>query len=331
MEIKALLKSIKEKNFAPIYVLHGEEAYYIDEITDALEQNVLEEHERDFNKVVFYGKDDILINLLDNLKMYPMMAERRLIILKEAQDFKFFEELEDYFENPVATSVFVVAHKYKALDARKKISKLAAKHVVFKSEKIREDKLPDWIIDLLKKKGFTFNSKVPMMLAMSIGNDLIRIENEINKLSINLQSNTEITESIVEQNIGISKEYNVFELTKAIGAKDLLKALQIVDYFEKNPKAANLAAVIPLIFKLFSQIMRIHFLPDQSRGAIAASIKVSPFFVDEYMRAKKNYNPKKIAENIEILYQYDLNSKGVGSTTDSKEQLMREMVIQLLL
>lgn len=331
MDYKQLLKHIREKTYSPLYILHGEEPYFIDELTNAFEELALEEHEKDFNQAIVYGKDTELLSLVSQLKSFPMMGEKRLIILKEAQDFKELDELEAYADNPNPSTIFVIAHKYKAIDARKKFFKAAnSKGIVFKSDKIKDYQLPDWISSFLKSKGYLFSSKVPFLLAESIGNDLSRIANELNKLSIVLSPGSQITEVEIETNIGISKEYNVFELNNAVASKDVLKAMKIVKYFDQNPKAGELLQVIPILFKFFSQIMRIHFIPNASRDSVAQKLQVHPFVAGELMQAKNLYNPKKIAENIECLHLYDLKAKGLGNATLTHGELMREMVFQLL-
>ena len=191
--------------------------------------------------------------------------------------------------------------------------------------------MPDWIAGVLQTKGFSFSSKVPHILAESIGNDLSRISNEIDKLAIVLPEGQKIDEALVEKHIGISKEYNVFELNNAVASKDLVKALKIVKYFQANPKAGDLVPVIAMLFKLFSQLMRIHFLPDKTREGIAKAIGVHPFVAGELINSKNHYNPKKVAENIELLYTYDLKSKGVGNSGETNGELMRELVIQLMM
>ena len=258
------------------------------------------------------------MSLLGVLKQYPMMAERRLVILKEAQEFKQLLELESYLNESVPSTVFVIAHKYKSVDSRTKFAKLAQQHgVVFKAEKIRDYQLPEWITSLLSSKGFTHTSKVPHILAESIGNDLSRISNEIDKLAIVLPEGQKIDEALVEKHIGISKEYNIFELNNAVGARDMVKAGELVP-------------VIGILFKFFSQLMRIHFIQDKSREGIAKAINVHAFVAGELMNSRNHYNPKKVAENIELLYQYDLKSKGVGSTSEVSDTLLRELVIQLI-
>jgi DNA polymerase III subunit delta len=331
MDYKLLLKEIRNKKFEKIYFLHGEEPYFIDVLTKAIQDNALEESERDFNQSILYGKDAEVLSLISELKSYPMMAERRLVILKEAQYFKAIEQLESYLENPANSTIFVICYKYKTFDARKKTLKNALKNgVVFKSEKVKEYQLAEWIQQYIKTTGYELTSKACMLLIESLGNDLGRIVKELEKLAVLIEKGTIINENHIEENIGISKDYNVFELTNAVANKDNLKALKIVDYFEHNPKAADLVFVISNLFKFFSQIMRIHFLPNKSREAVAQALGVHPFVAGELTNAKNKYDPRKIAANITLIHEYDLKSKGVGNTSATQGELMREMVYQLI-
>jgi DNA polymerase-3 subunit delta len=331
MDHKLLLKEIRNKKFEKIYFLHGEEPYFIDVLTKAIQDNALEESERDFNQSILYGKDAEVLSLISELKSYPMMAERRLVILKEAQYFKAIEQLESYLENPANSTIFVICYKYKTFDARKKTLKNALKNgVVFKSEKVKDYQLAEWIQQYIKTTGYELTSKACMLLIESLGNDLGRIVKELEKLAVLIEKGTIINENHIEENIGISKDYNVFELTNAVANKDNLKALKIVDYFEHNPKAADLVYVISNLFKFFSQIMRIHFLPNKSREAVAKALGVHPFVAGELTNAKNKYDPRKIAANIALIHEYDLKSKGVGNTSTSQGELMREMVYQLI-
>ncbi len=331
MDHKLLLKEIRNKKFEKIYFLHGEEPYFIDVLTKAIQDNALEESERDFNQSILYGKDAEVLSLISELKSYPMMAERRLVILKEAQYFKAIEQLESYLENPSNSTIFVICYKYKTFDARKKTLKNALKNgVVFKSEKVKEYQLAEWIQQYIKTTGYELTSKACMLLIESLGNDLGRIVKELEKLAVLIEKGTIINENHIEENIGISKDYNVFELTNAVANKDNFKALKIVDYFEHNPKAADLVFVISNLFKFFSQIMRIHFLPNKSREAVAQALGVHPFVAGELTNAKNKYDPRKIAANIALIHEYDLKSKGVGNTSATQGELMREMVYQLI-
>lgn len=331
MDHKLVIKNIKDKKFEKIYFLHGDEPYFIDLITEALIENVLEEHERDFNQTILYGKDAELLSLIAELKGFPMMSERRLVILKEAQDFKKLDELEAYMEYPLDSTVFVINYKYGTFDSRKKVMKSVAKNgLVFKSGKVKDYILPDWIQTYVKTTGYSITGKAAILLSEFLGNDLSRIVNELDKLYILLEKGTAINEIHIEENIGISKDYNVFELTNALGANDLVKAYKIVNYFEMNPKATSIVVVIPTLFRFFSQLMRIHFLPNKSKDTVANALKVHPFVAGELVRATTIYNPSKLARNIEILHDFDLRSKGVGDSSSSEGELMREMIYSLM-
>jgi len=331
MDFKQIIHSIRNKEFKPIYILHGDEPYFIDKISNTIEEYVLEEHERDFNQTIIYGRDADLVNLISELKGYPMMSERRLVILREAQDFKQIELLESYAETPMNSTIFVICCKYKTLDSRKKLMKETTKSgIVYKSDKVKEYQLPDWIVSYLKEKGFTINSKATMLLAENVGNDLSRLVNEIEKLSIILPKGSLITDQHIEENIGISKDYNVFELTNAISKLDISKANKIVNYFEHNPKATDLTVVVSNLFKFFTQIMRIHFYPNKSRDFVANALQVHPFVAGELSQASGKFPPKKIAANIEILYEFDLRSKGVNSNNVEQAELLKELIFRLL-
>lgn len=331
MDHKLLLKDIRNKKFEHMYFLHGEEAYFIDLLSDAIMEHALEDHERDFNQTIVYGKDAELLSLVSELKAYPMMSERRLVVLKEAQDFRHMDGLEQYADQPSNTTIFVICHKYKTFDARKKVLKSFAKNgVVFKSDKVREYQLADWISNYVKSTGYGINSKASMLLAEFLGTDLGRIVKELEKLAILLPPGTTIDESHIELNIGISKDYNVFEFVNAISARNTEKAFKIIQYFEYNPKAADITVIISNLFKFFSQIMRIHFLPNKSREAIAQAVGVPPFVAGELLQAKNQYDPRKIAAVIELLHRFDLKSKGVGNSSVNQGELLKELTFQIL-
>jgi len=331
MDYKLVIKNIKEKKFEKIYFLHGEEPFYIDAITDAVIKYALDESERDFNQTILYGKDTELLNLISELKSYPMMAERRLVVLKEAQDFKEIEKLDTYLANPLDTTIFVIGYKYENYDARKKALKAADPNgLLFKSEKVKEYLLSDWIQTYVSTVGFKVTGKASMLLAEFLGNDLGRIVNELDKLAILLEKGTTINEIHIEENIGISKDYNSYELTNAFNKRDVTKAFKIVNYYSHNPKAADINSVIPLIFKYFGQLMRIHFLPNKSKESIIGALKVHPYVAGELLSAYKLYDPKKIAINIAILQEFDLRAKGLGNSSFTSGELMQEMVYRLL-
>lgn len=331
MDHKLIIRDIENGKFEKIYFLHGEEPLFMDLITAALIKHALQEHERDFNQTVVYGKEVDALSLMSEAKSYPMMAERRLVVVKEAQDFKGMEDMISYFESPSDQTILVINHKYKTYDTRKKSMKAVAKNgLVFKSEKIKEYRLPDWIKEHVVSKGYSISPKASMLLAEFLGNDLSRIVNEIDKLEILVEKGTTINEIHIEQNIGISKDYNVFELINAVGSRNVEKANRIVDYFDHNPKATSIIVVVSNLFNHYSRLMRIHFLQNKSREAIASELGVHPFVAGELLNSSKIYNPKKIAANIAVLHEYDLKSKGVGNSSFSPGELMKELVFRLM-
>lgn len=331
MNHKLIIKEIKNKNFQPIYFLHGEEPYYIDAISDAVLDHCLEDHERGFNQSIIYGKSAETQTLINELKSFPMGSEKRLVVLKEAQYFNKIEELCTYLENPNPSTVFVLCYKHKKYDLRKKSLKLSSKNgLVFHSQKVKEYQLNEWIENHIRSVGYTIKSKGIMLLAESLGNDLGRIVNEIKKLGIIIKKGEQITEQVIEENIGVSKDYNVYELTNAVGALDLDKSYIIINYFELNPKAAKLHQVVSSLFTFFSQILKIHFIKQNSREAIAKTLRVHPFVAGELTKAKNRFSPKKIASNIEILQEFDLKSKGYGNASSEDADLMKELVFKLV-
>lgn len=331
MDYKSIIRDIQSKKFEKIYFLHGEEGYFIDEITKALLENVLEDHEKDFNQVILYGKDSDALNIVSEAKGYPMMSEYKLVIIKEAQDLKDFDKLESYFEQPADQTVFVINYKYKTFDTRKKLAKTVAKNgIMFKSEKVRDYQVAEWIATYVKSQQYDISSKATLMLAEFLGNDLSRITNELNKLCLLIEKGTVINDIHIEENIGISKDYNPFELTNAISVRDVPKAFTIVNYFEHNPKAGDLMMIIPTVFNFFTKLMRIHFLQNTSKDAVASALGIHPFVAGQYMSAAKVYNPKKIAANIAVLHEFDLKAKGMGNSTFTQGELMREMIYRLL-
>ncbi len=331
MDYKLIIKDIEAGKFEKIYFLHGEEAYFIDAITDAIVKNALEEHERDFNQTIVYGKDTDALSLISEAKGYPMMAERRLVILKEAQDFKGIEDLLPYFEAPSDQTVLVINYKYKNYDTRKKSVKAAAKNgLVFKSDKVPEYKLSEWINGYVREAGYSITPKAGILIAEFLGNDLSRIVNELEKLEILVEKGTTINEIHIEENIGISKDYNVFELVNAVSTGDISKANRIIDYFEHNPKATSIIVVVSSLFNHFARLMKIHFLTNKSREAVAAAVGVPPFVAGQLMGSAKLYPPKKIAANIAVLHEYDLKSKGVNNSSFTEGQLMKELIYRLM-
>lgn len=332
MDHKTIISSIEKKQFQPVYLLHGEEPFFIDMITDAIVKNALEDHERDFNQTIVYGKDCVPIDVVGLAKQFPMMSERSLVVIREAQDIKKWEDFEDYFVNPQPSTIFVICYKHKKMDARSKAVKAVVKSgIVFLSDKIKDYQLVTWIMKYVKDQGFDITEKAANLLAEFLGNDLSKIMNELEKLAILLEKGTRINDVHIEENIGISKDYNVFELVNAVAEQDVLKANKIVTYFGQNPKAAHPTVIIANLFSLFQRLMAVHFLPAKSPEAIATHLKVHPFVAKETLRQSKLHNPKKIARNIHLLKDYDLRSKGVGGYSNVSEgDLMKELVFLVM-
>lgn len=309
----------------------GEEPYYIDKLTEYIENNILTEEEKGFNQMVLYGKDVTVEDVIGNAKRYPMMADRQVVIVKEAQELsRNIDKFENYADNPQPSTVLVIAYKYKTLDKRKKVTKLFAKNgVVFESKKLYENQVGDWIKRVLKGKGYDIEPKAAAMLVEFLGNDLGKINNELDKLTIILPKGSTITPHHIEENIGISKDYNVFELRKAIGEKDQLKAYKIADYFAQNPKDNPLVMTVGLVFGFFSQLLQYHGLKDKSPGNAAKMLKVNPYFLKDYDVALRNYPMKKVSAIVSTLRDVDVKSKGVGAASISNHDLLKEMLVKI--
>lgn len=331
MDYKALLKEIASGKFHPLYVLHGEEPLFIDKVSDAIIEHAISEEERDFNQTVVYGKDVDALTIMSEAKSFPFMGERKLIVVREAQEMKDIYELDKLLESLNPNNIVVLCHKYKKLDGRKEFTKKAPKAgVVFVSDKIRDYQLTDWISNYVREVGYDITPKAAALLGDSIGNELTRIASELDKLSIVLEKGTKISEIHIEENIGISKDYNVFELSNALATRDALKVYQIAHYFDKNPKGHEIQAVIPILYKLFTNFMRVHFAAQKTDSYLASSLGMNPYAAKELLKNAHNYPPKVLAKNMEVLHNYDLKSKGLGSSSATSGELLHEMLFQLL-
>jgi DNA polymerase III subunit delta len=318
----AVLKDLKSKKYAPVYFLQGDEPYYIDLISNHIEKHCLGESEKSFNQTILYGKDVTVNAVLQHAKKFPMMAERQVVIVKEAQEISDLgKEKSDaffnaYIQNPLPSTVLVFCYKYKTLDARKTLTKNIDKFcVLVSSKKIYDNQLPDWISAYFNSKGFKIHPKASLMLSESVGNNLDRLANESDKLLINLKEKVEIDENLVERYVGISKEFNVFELQKALIKKDIYKANQIINYFEANPKNNPIIPIIVVLFTFFSKLLVVHASDDKSEGNLARTLGVNPY---------------KVAAVIHYLRQADLHSKGVDNVSTSDGQILKELVFKIL-
>jgi DNA polymerase-3 subunit delta len=328
MDFKQLLHSIRNKDFKPIYILHGDEPYFIDKISNVIEENALEEHERDFNQTIIYGRDADLVSLISELKGYPMMSERRLVVLREAQEFKQIEQLESYVESPLDTTIFVICYKYKTLDKRKKVTKLFEKSgLVFESKKLYENQVGQWINRVLQAKKYSIEPKASAMLVEFLGTNLEKINNELEKLQIILPVGSTISANDIEENIGFSKDYNIFELRKAIGEKNQLKSYKIAQYFSENHKDHPMLMTTGMLFSFFVQLLQYHGLKDKNPKNVAAVLKVNPFFLKDYDIALRNYPMKKVSKIVTLLRDIDVKSKGVGSNSLPQHELLKEMLV----
>ncbi|MEO8234088.1 MAG: DNA polymerase III subunit delta [Flavobacterium sp.] len=330
-EVLKIINDIKAGNIKPIYFLMGEEPYYIDKLSEYIEHNILQEHERDFNQTVLYGRDVTIEDVVSNAKRYPMMADRQVVIVKEAQDLvKTIDKLESYAENPQPTTVLVICYKYKTLDKRKKITKiLAQKGVVYESKKLYENQVGEWLKRVLSGKKLNIEPKASTMLVDFLGLDLSKIANELDKLAIILPQGSTITPAIIEENIGFSKDFNVFEFRKAIGERNQLKSYQIADHFAQNPKDNPMVVTTSLIFSFFIQLLKYHGLKDRNPKTVAPILGVSPFFLKDYDVALRNYPMKKVSQIVASLRDIDVKSKGVGANALPQSDLLKEMLVKI--
>jgi DNA polymerase-3 subunit delta len=331
MTFDQIIDKLKNKIYYPVYFLSGEEAYYIDEISDYIEKNVLTDVEKEFNQTVIYGRETSVQSIISAAKRYPMMANYQVVIIKEAQDVLKIEELEKYLENPLASTLLVFNYKYKKIDKRRTFAKLVDKKgVLFESKKLYDNQIPAWISGYVVQKGYQITPKANAMLAEYLGADLGKIVNEISKLILNIPPKAEITETLVEQNIGISKDFNIFELQNAIGSRNIIKANQIANYFAASPKENPLVKTIIMLFSYFTKLMIYHQLTDKSRNNVASALSIVPNFVKDYETAARNYHPNKLINIVSVLREYDLRSKGVNNVSTSEGELLREMLFRIL-
>ncbi|MBU2929758.1 DNA polymerase III subunit delta [Winogradskyella psychrotolerans] len=332
-DVKQLVAAIKKGDLKPIYFLMGEEAYYIDKISDYIEDNVLDDSEKGFNQMVLYGRDVTIDDIVSNAKRYPMMAERQVVIVKEAQDLsRTIEKLVEYANNPQPSTVLVLNYKYKKLDKRKALFKAINKNggIVFESKKMYENQVADWIRRVLAGQNYNISPKAAQMLVEFLGTNLSKIDNELNKLKIVLPEGTQITPDHIEENIGISKDFNNFELRKAVGQRNVLKAHQIAKYFAENPKDNPIVVSVALLFSFFSQLLHLHGMSDRNPRSVASALKVNPYFVNEYLDAARNYPMKKVSYIIGILRETDVKSKGVGANAIPQGDLLKELLVKIL-
>ena len=339
MTAAEILKDLKNRKFNPLYLLHGEEPYFIDLVSNYIEHHLLPEHERGFNQTVVYGKDTDIMTVLNAAKRYPMMADYQVVLVKEAQDMKWGKDDDNkksidpvlsYLENPLPSTILVFCYKYGKFDKRKKTYKAIEKNgLIFESATLYDNKVPAWVEGYVSEKGYKMNQQGSAMIAEYLGNDLAKIANELEKLMLNVSAGQEITLKHIQDNIGISKEYNVFELQTALTKKDAYKVNQIINYFEANPKSNPIVLVLGNLNNFFSKVLVYHYVKDKTPQNLAREMGVNPYFIKDYEQAARNYPLGKIFQVISYLREYDLKSKGVESNAPHGE-LMKELMFKIL-
>lgn len=327
-----ILSSLKRKEYKPVYMLMGDEAFYIDRISDFIEENVLSEDEKAFNQTILYGKDSSLSEIIMAAKRYPMMSQYQVIIVKEAQHIKNFDDLQFYLQNPLTSTLLVFCHKYGKLDGRKKSTQeIEKKGLLFESKKLFDNQVSGWIESYVKSMNVAIDAKASTMLAEYLGNDLTRIVHEVEKLLITKpKEQNSITPELIERNIGISKDYNNFELVNALTQKEILKSNRIVEYFGKNNKKNPLIVTITVLFNFFSNLLLYHSLKDKSQMNVASELKINPYFVKDFQQAATGYNSAKVIQIISDIRKTDVQSKGFGNSSISDYDLLKELVFKIL-
>lgn len=331
-QVKKIVEEINNKRLHPIYFLMGDEPYYIDKVSKYIADHVLSEEEKGFNQMTLYGKDTSIDDIVSNAKRFPMMAEHQVVIVKEAQHLsRTIENLFSYVENPQPTTVLVICYKYKKLDKRKKLYKAIKKNgVLFESKKLYENQVADWIRRTLAGKKRKISPKASALLVEFLGTDLSKIDNELEKLLMVVGADTEITAELIEQHIGISKDFNNFELKKAIGERNVKKATRIVNYFAQNPKDNPFVVTITLLNTFFTQLLQYHGLNDHSPKNVASVLGINPYFVGEFQTAARNYPMKQVSHIISELRKLDMKGKGVGAYNASQADLLKELLVKVM-
>lgn len=331
MTADKIIGDLKKKTFKPVYWLEGEEDFFIDQVIQFAEHHLLPESEAGFNLSVLYGKDTDWAAVINACRRYPMFAEHQVVILKEAQEMRQIEKLEAYVDKPLTSTLLFIAYKGKKVDGRTKLAKtLKEKGVLFTTKKLYDNELPEWTQSMVASKGFTITPKALHLIIDHIGNDLSRLRNEIDKLALNLGERKSITEDDIEQYIGVSKEFNVFELQQAVARRDLYKAIRIVQYFEANPKAAPIQMILPSLYNFFSKVLLVHAAPSKDEQLLATSIGVHRFFVRDYLQAAQRYSQPAVEKLILLLHHYNLRSVGIDDAGTGDMQLMNEFLVKAM-
>lgn len=332
MNYNEIIQETKAKSYYPIYFLYGDEPFYVDKIVSLMENCVMTEEEKDFNFTNLYGNETNMGEVIDNARQYPMMAEKRLVIVKEAQHLKDIAKLQEYIDNVVNTTILVIAYKTAKLDKRKSVFKNLSKSkncVLFESKKLYDNEVPNWITAYCKSKNISINPKSALILAENLGNDLSKIENEINKLRTAIPTLKNIDEKIIEEYIGISKEYNVFELVDAINNKDMLKANRIINYLSSNKKSTPTTVAISNIYRHFNRVLTYHYHKSMGKSEMAKALGINPYFLKDYEKGASNYSAIKCTQIISLAREYDLMTKGGGEGYVDQFELLKEFVFRI--
>ena len=334
MSHQSIIKDVKKKQFSPVYFLHGAETYFIDLVADAIEKHALAEHERAFNQTILYGKESTHLQVVDAARRFPMMAERQLVVLREAQEMRSLKDLQTYIEKPTPSTVLLIAHKHKRLNFNSKFGKaVKANAVVLEAKPLYDNQVPDWIADYLSDKKLKAGPAASALLGEYLGSDLAKVANELDKLALNLPQGSEVTEQLIEEHIGISKDYNVFEFQKALGQRDVMKANRIVQYFIANPRKNPLQVVVGSLYNYFSKIYLYHSVARSPEQEILSALSLrSSYFLREYRAAARQFSMSATQEVIHLLREFDMKSKGVNYNATGKPdgELLKEMTWRIL-
>lgn len=331
MTFEQITESIRQGKYSPIYLLMGEEPYYIDEVSAQIEDSALDAASKEFNMTIVYGRDINSQTLVSYAKRYPMMSDYQVIILREAQDMRDIENLAAYAENPLNSTILVICYKYKKLDKRRALARAIQKSgIIFESARLYDNKIPAWISSWLEKRGYRIEPHALMLLSEHLGNELGTVVNELQKLTINLKGGELITADTIENNIGISKEFNVFELQKAIGKADSYQSYRIIKYLSAGGKDFSVAAICATLYNFFNKLLILHSLKDKSKQNVANTLGVNPFFVDEYMQAARTYPLERLEKVMRVLRVFDMKAKGFENISAEPEELVKEMTYHIL-
>lgn len=331
MPTSKIIANWKKNVFDAVYWLEGDESFYIDQVVEYAEKKLLSEEEQSFNLTIFYGKDADWTQVINACKRYPAFAEKQVVIIKEAQHMSQIDKLLSYIEQPLSSTILVVAHKEKNLDGRSVLAKaLKTKAVVISTKKMYDNKLPEWVNGWVAEHGYQISPKAVQIIVDHIGNDLSRIQNELEKLIVNLGDRKKITEDDIEKYIGISKEYNAFEFQDAVGQKNFAKAIRMIQYFESNNKAAPIQLILPTLYAFFSKVYAIYGLGTQDEKRIASEVGISPFVVRNYVAATRQYTYSKVEHILILIHEYNLRVIGINDADNTDADLLKELVIKIM-